>query len=109
MEQAQNTLPDLLAQKAELDKQIADAKATEKADAIAQIKQAMEDYEITVEDLVKKSRSAKKSSGAPRASVAPKYQLDDKTWTGRGKQPKWVAEALETGLTLEDLLIKTEA
>ena len=109
MEQTQNTLPDLLAQKAELDKQIADAKAAEKADAIAQIKQAMEDYEITVEDLVKKSRGSKKSSGAPRASVAPKYQLDDKTWTGRGKQPKWVSEALATGLTLEDLLIKTEA
>lgn len=105
-------LSTLLAEKAALEKQIADTKAAEKADAIAQIKSVMNDYDITVEDLTKepKKRGRKAGAdGAERKPVAPKYQLDDKTWTGRGKQPLWVAEALAQGMTLEDLLIEKPA
>jgi len=48
----------------------------------------------------------------PKRIVAPKY-IDptdgSKTWTGRGKKPKWVEAQLEAGKTLDDLLIKTDA
>lgn len=40
--------------------------------------------------------------------VPPKYrhhQQHDLTWTGRGKQPRWIAEYLSTGKSLSDLLI----
>lgn len=43
-----------------------------------------------------------------RKSVLPKYANpadSDQTWTGRGRKPKWVVEALATGKTLEDLAI----
>lgn len=43
-----------------------------------------------------------------RAS-APKFQHPtnpDLTWSGRGRRPRWVTEALETGQTLEDLRVR---
>ena len=105
-------LPSLLAQKVELDKQITKAKAEEKAAVLAHIRSAMEQYEITTEELTaapKRGRKPGSTDTVERKPVAPKYQLDGKTWTGRGKQPLWVAEALAQGMTLEDLLIEKPA
>ena len=103
-------LPSLLAQKVELDKQITKAKAEEKAAVLAHIRSAMEQYEITVEELTaapKRGRKPGSTDSGERKPVAPKYRNEaGDTWTGRGKQPKWVAEALAGGLTLEDLLIE---
>ena len=106
-------LPSLLAQKAELDKQIAKAKAEEKAAVLAQMRSAMEQYGITPEDLfttAKRGRKPGSTNSGERKPVAPKYRNEaGETWTGRGKQPKWVAEALASGLTLEDLMIEKPA
>ena len=106
-------LPSLLAQKAELDKQIAKAKAGEKAAVLAQMRSAMEQYGITPEDLfttAKRGRKPGSTNSGERKPVAPKYRNEaGETWTGRGKQPKWVAEALASGLTLEDLMIEKPA
>lgn len=106
-------LPSLLAQKAELDKQIAKAKAEEKAAVLDQMRSAMEQYGITPEDLftaAKRGRKPGSTNSGERKPVAPKYRNEaGETWTGRGKQPKWVAEALASGLTLEDLLIEKPA
>lgn len=60
---------------------------------------------------------AKASTGgkAPKASktagkkVAPKYRNPanpKETWTGRGKQPRWLAEQVKKGKKVEDFLIK---
>lgn len=35
-----------------------------------------------------------------------RYALGDDTWTGKGKRPQWVLDALARGMTLYDLLIK---
>src|SRR5258708_31516046 len=40
--------------------------------------------------------------------VFPKYRNPNKpfeTWSGRGKQPRWLAAALKTGLTIEEFAI----
>jgi DNA-binding protein H-NS len=40
--------------------------------------------------------------------VHPKYRNPaepSKTWAGRGKKPRWIADALETGRCLEDFRI----
>ncbi len=44
-----------------------------------------------------------------RKPVAPKYANPanpDMTWSGRGRQPRWVSDALSEGRTLEDLAIR---
>lgn len=58
----------------------------------------------TIEELFGDSR-AKATNTRP---VAPKYRNPKdsaQTWTGRGKQPLWVREAIAGGKRLEDLLI----
>jgi DNA-binding protein H-NS len=53
-------------------------------------------------------KAARKSAGTDKRSVViPKY-LDaatGATWTGRGKQPRWLAAALRGGKKLEDFKI----
>lgn len=46
------------------------------------------------------------------AKVAPKYRNTknpSETWTGRGRQPTWLAKAIEGGAKLEDFVIKSSA
>ena len=43
-----------------------------------------------------------------RRTIAAKYRHTENsslTWTGRGRKPKWVTEALAAGKTLSDLAI----
>lgn len=45
-----------------------------------------------------------------KKTVPPKYRNPadtTQTWTGRGRKPKWIAEALANGGTLDDFLIET--
>lgn len=56
-------------------------------------------------------KAAKKVSGKAgmdkRSIVAPKYRdaATGATWTGRGKQPKWLAAAIANGKQLQDFKI----
>lgn len=46
--------------------------------------------------------------GQKRRKVKPKYRDPNnpsRTWTGRGRRPRWVDEALAQGKTLDDLMI----
>ena len=55
----------------------------------------------------KKARKAAK--GRSTGKVPPKYRNpanEKDTWTGRGRQPRWVAAEIANGRKLEDLLIK---
>src|SRR5260221_3110133 len=53
-------------------------------------------------------------NGAPRGRrkyprVFPKYRNPkepSETWSGRGKQPRWLAAALRTGRTIEEFIIR---
>jgi DNA-binding protein H-NS len=44
--------------------------------------------------------------------VCPKYQnpaVPSETWSGRGKQPRWLVSALKAGRTIEDFRIQAGA
>lgn len=44
-----------------------------------------------------------------KKTVTPKYRNPadtSQTWTGRGRKPKWVIEAVATGGSMDDLLIR---
>jgi DNA-binding protein H-NS len=58
----------------------------------------------------RKAGEAEPAPAAPssRGKVAPKYRNPNnpaETWTGRGRQPRWVQAALAEGRTLSDLAI----
>lgn len=95
------TYQELLNQRKELEKQIEAARKQETAEVVAQIRKLMADFQLSIGDITSKSSAVKGSK------VAPKYRNPETgdTWTGRGRQPKWVEAALASGKTLEDLAV----
>ena len=99
-------LNDLLAQKASLEKQIAQAQREERGAAIAQIKALMAEHGLTAADLGT-SRRAKAAPGGSGKKVAAKYRdkATGDTWSGRGLQPRWLKAALASGKKLADFAV----
>lgn len=85
------TYKELLAQRADLEKQISDARKAETADAIQKAKALISEYGLTAEDVFSTASVKKKASSN---AVAPKYRnpATGDTWTGRGKPPLWIRD-----------------
>lgn len=70
-----------------------------KSEVIREVRSKIASYGLTARDLgfgeVVKATN----------TVAAKYRLGDLTWTGRGRQPKFIADHLASGGSLDDLLI----
>jgi len=100
------TLQDLVDQKASLDRQIADAQRTSRANALAQIRALMAEHGLTATDISNAS-VGKKTAKTTGSKVAPKYRdpASGASWSGRGLKPRWLAEALANGSTLSDFAI----
>ncbi len=99
-----DTIQELLAKRAEIDKKIADARRDERASAISKVRALMAEHGLTAADVAGKAPVTRSTSGG---KVAPKYRnkATGDTWTGRGLQPKWLRAALEAGKKLEDFTI----
>ena len=100
------TYSELLKQIEALTLQAEDLRKTEIDNVVADIREKMEKYGITVADLGGSraaGRPAKKASG----KVAAKYRnaATGETWTGRGGTPKWLADAEAKGQKRESFAI----
>ena len=106
---AKPSLSDLLAQRAELEKQIAETQRTERAEAVAQVRALMAQYGLTLADIGSRSAAAPRpaGNGKPRAKVAAKYRdkITGQTWSGRGLQPNWLKAALASGRKMSDFTL----
>lgn len=109
-----STYQELLAKKAELEKQAAElerqlseARNSERVGVITQIKALMNQHGISIADLGsgKPARAAKSQDSTGK--VAPKYRdsATGETWSGRGLKPKWLQAAIAAGRKLEDYKI----
>lgn len=76
---------------------------------LAEFQAMLQDAGIDPSELVGNAPSASKDAGAKRAPRPPKYKyMEDgveKFWTGQGRTPKVITNALEVGDTLESFLI----
>lgn len=103
------SVAELIAQRAEIEKMIAEAQREEKSSAIAQVKALMTQHGLTMADLSARAPSGPRRSSGPRAGgkVAAKYRdpSSGKEWSGRGLKPTWLREALAAGKTLQDFSI----
>ena len=91
----------------ELQKQAVEARKTEVSAVIADIKAKMKEYDLTPADFgFKGTFKPSKQVGV----VAPKYRdpKTGKTWTGRGKSPVWLSDALKDGKTENSYLISVQ-
>jgi DNA-binding protein H-NS len=103
-----STVAELMAQKAEIEKKIADAQREERASAIAQVRSLMAQYGLTVADLASRSASPPRAAtGKAVSKVAAKYRdaVTGNTWSGRGLKPNWLKAALDGGKTLADFAV----
>ena len=86
--------------------QLIEKKKKEKIDqAYAQLVDIAQSVDMTLDELL--AHGQKKKSQLTR-KVAPRYRNPNdasQTWTGRGKQPRWVVDALAKGKKLDDLAI----
>ena len=112
----------------DLQKQAERQRKEEYSSVLKAIKKQIAEFGITAEELGFLSAAGAKrgpKAGAkaakgrkPRAKranagvkVPPKYKdsATGNTWTGRGKMPKWVSQALASGRSLESMLIIASA
>ncbi|WP_333907341.1 H-NS histone family protein [Delftia acidovorans] len=76
----------LLERKAELDAQIAEVRAQEKADAITKVRELIHAHGISSEDILSPGKKPKGSVGVAKF----RDPASGATWTGRGKPPNWI-------------------
>ena len=96
------TYKELKAQAEALLKQAEAARRAEIAAVVVEIQARMREYGITLADL---RGGAKK--GKPRGAVAAKYRnpLTGDTWSGRGRAPTWLADAMAKGRSRDEFLV----
>lgn len=94
-------------------------KAKEVAGVIARIKEAIDYYDLTAEDLGLSGRRRQSAASARKNGRKPskravkrgstgviKYRDEHgNTWTGRGRAPGWFKAALEAGVSKESLAV----
>ena len=118
------TYTDMLSQIEALKKEAERKRREEIAAVIKAIRQNVKDYGLTASDLgldtspksgarasqktskTIKSKNRLKRQSKPRAPVPVKFKDDQgNSWTGRGKQPKWLQLAIASGKSLESFRI----
>jgi DNA-binding protein H-NS len=97
-------LDELLAKKAEIEKQITLVRQRDVGEAIAKIRLMVSEFQLSAKDIFPtlKRKPATASEGSGK-KVAAKYQNPETgiTWSGRGITPKWLL-----GKDKADFLIK---
>ena len=100
-----SSLQELLAQKAEIDRQISDARRQERSDAVSKVRALMAEHGLTAADLVAKTSSPRASTSGRKVAAKYRDPVSGQTWTGRGLKPKWLSAALEAGKQLNDFAV----
>ena len=94
------SLRDLRDLRNKLDRAISTYEDRRKREALVAVESAAREFGFSLADLA--------NAKPGRAKVAPKYANPhdpESTWTGRGRKPRWVQEALDGGKKLEELEI----
>jgi DNA-binding protein H-NS len=83
------TYKELLQQREALELQIAQARQREIGQAVSQVRALVAEFGLTAQDVFPTGKVRAVTTGN---KVAPKYSdpATGKTWTGRGKAPKWI-------------------
>jgi len=108
-------LAQIEAQIKKLQDEAAALRAEEVAGVVGRIKDAIQHYGLTPEQLFGASRQKRKPGSEPvtvprkvRAKsdkVKIRYRDGENTWTGRGNKPRWLTARLGEGRKIEEFLV----
>ena len=114
-----SNLVDIQLQIEKLQKQAAQIKAKEFHKTVAEIREKMTAFGITLKDLQSPTKAKIKTTASRKAgklpgkkiagaAVAAKYRgPEGQSWSGRGLTPRWLKTLLENGQSKEEFLIKS--
>jgi DNA-binding protein H-NS len=104
---SQYNLAELKGLQFDIEKEIKSRQQDEVRKAREQILAIAQDVGVPVSALIAKAGGARKNGGAQQQGQARFRNPADasQTWTGRGRQPKWIAEGLAGGKSLDDFRI----
>ena len=92
-----------------IERLIADYQTRKRRDAVAAAEKAARKHGFKLKDLVGEGKPTKTGKAAASRSLSPaKYANPDdpqQTWSGLGRRPSWVRDALDAGRSLDDLAI----
>lgn len=102
--------------------ELAHRESTNKAELLKKVKKLAAEAGVSISELLGKAtrtpaksgrpaagKAARPAAGKARGKVPAKYRNPadaSQTWTGRGRQPLWVAQAISSGKSMDALLIK---
>lgn len=90
-----------------VDRAIASYETRKRQEAISAVEQAAREHGFKLTDLLGNGKASRgRKSDAGTTTGAAKYvnpENPEQTWSGRGRRPQWINEALEAGRTLDDL------
>ena len=105
------TLAELKSLDKKIQKAISKFEEREKKKALTTLKAKAKEMGFSLEELTSSAPAKAEKPAAPvkpRKKVPPKYANPadkSQTWTGRGRRPAWVNDALEAGKSIDDLAI----
>ena len=105
------TLKELLAQQAELAKQIEEVRRNEVSRAIQQVQEIVQEYGLGLEEVFpgfKSSKPARATSGARTTKSEIRFRNPQNPsigWSGKGRKPLWIVEGLAAGKSLQDFAV----
>lgn len=97
---------ELRALRSKIDGELVQRESQEKAKAREEIARIMQEAGLSMKDLAK-AGTLKFKGGTGRPVEAKYANPNDSTekWTGRGRQPKWVKEWVDSGKNIDDLRV----
>ncbi|GAA5073073.1 H-NS histone family protein [Roseibacterium beibuensis] len=96
------SLEELKAHRKEVDAAIVNFEKRKKQEALIAAQKAAQEHGFSLDEILGAKGAKTKVKGAPKyANPADASQ----TWTGRGRQPQWIKDALAAGKSLDDLAI----
>ena len=90
-----------------VDRAISSYETRKRKEALSALEQAAKEHGFRLSDLVADQKPGKgkrlAEAGSQAAAVYVNPENPDETWSGRGRRPRWVNDALAAGRTLDDL------
>ena len=97
---------DIKAQIEDLKRQAEEARMNEIDEIIDQIKQEIREYDLSADDLGFHLNTESKPVVRARQRSEAKYRgPTGDTWTGRGRKPRWMEQAIAEGHSMDEFLI----
>lgn len=88
----------------DVERALATVEERRRAEARSAAEKAAREHGFSLDDVLE----GQKKKGGAKTKNPPKYRNPEnptQTWSGRGRQPGWIKEALENGKSLDDFAI----